>query len=512
MVNKWESGGEQTAVDVRPGGPGHNWRILDPNGMLDPPSGGGRARTTLWGRGKRGIEPRGIIYTDNPHDWTANVSYPVNATNFLIDVLLKCPFDVRARQRCDNLEDMVSYATPGMLGYVEITNNDFSYSEAVANPDGVQGDVKKQLAITATMEVLYTPVAHDDITQTTQDADINRVLSIGAFRCAGKCGPGKTEEDEWIWVTDRDATPGYSGNSVARLGYSIDRMVTRNSVPIDPFQTADATDVVILGDRIVVFSPDKAPAYASWQDILSGQVSAPNLWATMTGFSGITAGNFPSAACAVGGTIFMVGNAGRIWKSVGGVSATLIDNGATTSQNLTTLDFQSDVLGFIGGANGTLLRYYNGAITVLPVADANGNALSGTINRVRVPYQRENCVSIGTSGGEVWYTENATDSPPKYQNLDIPLKGQGSITDLCYAGYKGDQLWIIQTSADGTSRILRDHSGGVCGNDVKAIGTFNSPGNFKFNSIAMANVNMGIVVGQIHETYGYIGMIRPNII
>lgn len=513
MATIWGSDGDQAIVDVRPGGPGTNWRILDLNGMLDAPSGGGRARTTLWGRGKNGgIEPRGLIYTDNPHDWTANMSYPLNAQNFLIDVLFKCPFDVRARQKCDKPDLMTNVSSPGALGYVEVTNNDFSYSDPVSNSDGIQGDVKKQLAITATMEVLYTPVAHDDIKKDTSDVDINRVLSIGAFRCGGKCGQGKSEENEWIAVTDRDNTPGYSGNAVARLIYTVDRWKTRSSVPIDTFTAADASDVVFLGDRIIVFSPDKAPAYASWQDILNG-VTAPNLWSTMTGFSGITAGSFPRAACATdGSTVFMVGNTGRIWQSVGGTSATLIDNGATTTQNLTTLDFQSDVLGFIGGANGTLLRYYNGAITVLPVADANGSPLTAAINRVRVPSKRESEVYLATAGGELWRSRNATDTRPSYENLDIDKKGQGSLTDMGFAGYKGDQLYIIQTNADGKSRILRDWSGGAANTDLVAVGTFDTPANSKFNSIAMANVNMGIVVGQINGGYGYIGMIRPNII
>lgn len=513
MANKWSNGGEHTVVDVRPGGAGNNWRILDVDGMLDAISGGGRARTTLWGRDASGIAPRGFIYTGNPNDFTANMSYPLTAKNFLDDVLFKCAFDARARQRCDRLDDMVNYGNPGIIGLLEATNNDFSASEAIANPDGVEGDLKWQMAIAATALQKYTLVAHDDISKTTSDADINRVLSIGAFRCAGACGPGKSEEDEWLAVTDRDSTPGYSGNAVARLLYTRDRWVTRGSVAIDLFTQADATDVVFLGDRIVVFSPDKAPAYASYQDILNG-VTAPNLWASMTGFAGIAAGNFPGKASAPNAsTIFMVGAGGRIWKSTdAGISATLIDNGATTSQNLTTVDFQSDVLGFIGGAAGTLLRYYNGAITVLPVADADGNALTATINRVRVPSKREAEVYLGTAGGEVWRSRNASDTRPSYENLAIPLKGVGSITDIDFAGYRGDQMYIVQTSADGTSRVLRDHSGGACGADIKVIGAFDSPSNFKFNSIAMANVNMGITVGNIHEQYGFIGMLRPNLI
>lgn len=510
MVNKWTNDGERSVVDIRPR-PGDNWRILDINGSLDAPSGGGRARETLWGRGKNGLEPRGLQYTGNPNDWTFNLMYPLNSANFL-DSLGDCPFDVRARHRCDNLLNMTSYGSPGMLGYVEGTNNDYSYDNPLSVADGTGTDVKRQIAVTATKEVRYAPVAHDDISKTTSDADINRMLAIGFNRCAGDCGPAKSEEDEWLWVTDRDATPGYSGNAVAHLGYSIDRMETRNSVPIDPFTAADAIDVVFLGDRVVVFSSGKAPAYASFADILNGVV-APNLWSTSTGFSGIASPNFPAYASAPSGsTIFAVGAGGRIWKSTdGGISFTLIDNGATTSNALTAVDFADADLGYIGGASGTLLRYYKGAISRLTVSDTNGT-LSANINVVRTPPGRSNEVYLGTAGGEVWRSRNATATRPTWENTPIPRKGSGTITDLAFAGYHGDVLFIIQTSADSNSRIYRDFAGGVglSGTDVESVGDFTSPSNFKYNSIAPANQNMAMVGGQIHETYGYLGMVRAN--
>ena len=192
------------------------------------------------------------------------------------------------------------------------------------------------------------------------------------------------------------------------------------------------------------------------------------------------------------------------------MSFTLIDNGVTTSQNLNAVDFQDDKLGYFGGNSGVLLRYYNGSITRLSVADSSGSALSGNINVVRTPPTRGNEVYLGTSGGEVWRSRNATNTRPTYQNLSLPGKGSGTITDLAFVGYQGYQMYVLQTNASNLTRVLRDHSGGALNTDVEFVGDYNTPGNFRMNSIAMANVNFGLTVGQVHETYGFIGQIRPN--
>lgn len=510
MAVKWRTTGDQSSVDIQPGGPGNPWIVLDVDGMLDGPSGGGRDRETLWGRGDTGLQPRGIIQTSNPHDWTFTASYPLSAKNFL-DRNTDCPFSIRARVRCGKLTNMTDYGSPGMLAYAEVTNTDWTYDNPLATNDGVDTDVKRQFGGTASLELRITKVAHDDISaKVLSDADINKVISIGFQRCAGDCGPGTTEEDSFLAVTDRDSTPGYSGNATARLYWTTDRAVTWNSVPIDPYTLADATDVVFLGDRIVVFSTGKAPAYASFTDIQNG-VTAPNLWSTSTGFSAIASPNFPKAAVAPNSqTIFAVGNGGRIWRSTdAGGSFTLIDNAATTTQNLNALDFQDDTLGYIGGDAGVFIRYVNGSLSRLTVSDVNGT-LSANINTVKTPPYRGSEVYLGTAGGEIWRSRNVNKTIVTWANLGIDRKGEGSITALYFAAYQGAQLYYLQKNAAGLSRVMRDLSGGYIAGQTEAIGNFTTPSNFGYNSIAMANQNFGIVVGEIHETYGYTGMLRPE--
>lgn len=510
MPVNYNNGADHTSVDIQAGGPGNPWVVLDANGMCDATSGGGRDRTTNWGRGETGLQPRGLNLTSNPHDWTGNASYPLTAKNFL-DRQAECPFTIRVRTRCGKLSNLVDYGSPGMLEYAEATNNDYTYSDPLAAMDGTEADVKRSFAFNASMQILVQPVAHDDLSaKILADADLNKVINIGFNRCTGDCGVGTSEEDQFLAVSDRDSTPGYSGNATARLYYTLDRSLTWNSVSIDPFTLADATDVVYLGDRIVAFSSGKAPAYASFTDIQNGVV-APNLWNTSTGFTGIASPNFPKAAVAPNAlTIFAVGNGGRIWRSTdGGISFTLIDNAATTTNNLNALDFQDDTLGYIGGDSGTFIRYVNGSLSRLTVSDSNGT-LSANINCVATPPYRGSEVYIGTAGGELWRSRNVNKTIVTWSNRGIDGKGAGSITDIKFGAYQGAIMYYVQTNASSLSRVMRDLSGGYIEGQTEAIGNYTTPSNFKINSIAVANQNMAMSAGQIHESFAFLGMIRPQ--
>lgn len=130
MAVQWQNSGDRSAVDIQAGGPGNAWSVLDVNAQLDAPSGGARARTTLWGRDEKGgLAPRGFVYTGNPDDWTFNLNYPLTNDNAL--KRLTCPFTIRARQYCSpNRSAMNSYAAPGMKVYQQTTVTSFGYDNA----------------------------------------------------------------------------------------------------------------------------------------------------------------------------------------------------------------------------------------------------------------------------------------------------------------------------------------------------------------------------------------------
>lgn len=517
MAVAWANTGDRSTVDMQPGGPGNGWQVMDVNAQLDAPSGGARARTTLWGRDEKGgIAPRGFVYTGNPDDWTSNLSYPLTNENAL--KRLNCPFTIRARQYCSpNRSNMASYAPPGMKVYQQTTVTSFGYDNGLAMMDGQGTDLNRTAALQSTFEDTWVALTHDDISLTTSDVAYNRVIGISSEVCQGACGLGTTEEDAWLAVTDKDASPAYGGGSAPWLYYTVDRWVTRTGVRIGNYIGADALDVVLAGNKVLVFSDTKPPIYANLADIYNG-VADPLLWFNSSGTSE-SGTNYPRAAVAVdSNTILAVGSGGRIWLSTdGGVSYTKIyDTGSLTSQNLTCIDAQASGNAFVGGAAGTFIRLaktpgassFTGSLIV--VRDASLNVLSSAVNSIRTPKTRGDEVYLGTAGGEIWRSRNVNATRVVFENKKFDQTGVGSITDMGFAGFQGNILFVVQTNVNSYSRILRDFSGGNLGGDVEPIGDFVTPGNFKINSIGVANANVATTAGEVHGTYGFLGLVRPS--
>ncbi len=92
----------------------------------------------------------------------------------------------------------------------------------------------------------------------------------------------------------------------------------------------------------------------------------------------------------------------------------------------------------------------------------------------------------------------------------LPASGSGSIDDIQAGGFRGSVLFILQSNAANTSRVLRDITGGATAMKIENVGDFTNPANFRLNSIAPASITRAITVGQIHETYAFIGSVLPS--
>lgn len=508
----WNNRPEQTIVDIQQGGPGNPWLVFDRDGMINGTSGGGQSVESRWGRGDNGgFEPIGTIVTGNPERFTGQLSTRLKLEKFLLTLQqTRCFYNLRVRQVCDSPFELTNYT--GAIVYPESFTTSRSYSDNLAQAaEDNQVDLMDQFDFSATIESRYLKLRHDDIRKQWSDFAYNKIRNVSTIRCGGgDCGVPKQGNEEYVAVTDTDNTPGYSGNPAPNLYYTTDQGVNWSNVAIPTFPNGNGLDVVKAGGNILVACPTVGVAYCRYQDLLDG-VTNPNLWSASSGF---TAPNGPNALAVVNGTLVLaVGNSGRIWQSTdGGLSFTLIDS-STTSQNLNYVVFAGETLAWAVGNSGVLLRLtiVNGSVAnvaAVPLkTSATAAPITSNLNCVAVPSGRLNEVYVGTAAGAVYRSRSATGARVFFESLTFPDSGNGTITDIQFTGYKGEVMFVIQTNNASNSRVLRDISGGAMGANVEIIGGYTSPANNKINSLAPASINEAVTVGEVVNTYGWIGKV-----
>ena len=492
---------EKTYVDVQIGGPGNPWVLSAEDTSMTAPSGGRQSVDSRWGRNFRGDSTyKGTIRTGNPARWTFDVMARLTIFSAIHSLLNKfdprpgcgCEYDgvgIRRRQRCGDIRDINNYEIANF--YVDAFSTNQSWSANLANADvGDDSDVMVTESFSAGEDYFIKKLTHSDVKGTFSDFAYNDIL----YLC----------DKKWYAVTDADNTPGYLSQPTPMLKWTTDDFNPSYSYSsyIAPFLNGNATSVVIVGDRVVVASPTNGVAYARLVDLDAQVVDATvQPWTLATG---LTTPKFPTALTVIGTTIWGVGTGGRIFKSSdGGFTFELVNDGVTTAQNLVSVSFENEYLGWAAGASGTLLRYMNGNWTEIDIP-----SLSATINTVAVPPGRPDEVYVGTAGGEVYVSTNAQVTKPTFATRPFPKSGNGSIVQIKFIGYRGQYMFLLQSDSASNTRVLRDLSGGALRSDVEVIGDFSSPDNNGINAIALATPNVAFVVGEVVSSYGYIGAVK----
>lgn len=506
----WNNLSEQTIAYIRKGGPGNPWTLLDENGaMIDAFTGGSADVESRFGLNSRGQRTYlGALKQGDDARITTTASFRLEISRLLTQLRTgRCPFDLAVLQRCGTV-DPANYIG-GLILYDGYTTNK-SYDNTLALlTDNTQTDVLRALDLSfAPIEDAALKLRHLDITNTVSDFDINRVISVGVAKCSGDCGVvGENDGEQDFWaVTDADSTPGHGGASAPRFLYTEDGGLTWNGSSVTPLLGASSNlfAVAKAGDYAIVGGTNGI-AYAKFQDIKDG-VSIP--WALALSASNINDMTFVSSD-----TGYAVANSGVIYKTTdGGFTWTVLSNGTLTVQNLNRVSFVDSTTGYFAGNSGALITYFNGTLALLPVRTSVGGAAI-TVNFISLAtaYGRGNELFLGTSTGVMYRCTNATGSYPLFTLMTgLPLSGSGSIDDIQFGGFRGSVLFIVQSNAANTSRVLRDITGGNTAMKIENIGDFNNPANFKINSIAPASITRAITVGQIHETYGFIGSVLPS--
>lgn len=502
---QWENNRVRTAIESRKGGPGNPWLLLDTTdyeGELGTPSGGGRSVESKWGRTANGERFLGSRITSDLERVTFDVMLRRTSALFL-SRLGNCPVDIRARLRCGDMLPVTNLELAEAYMSSVMTSRAPSAALA-ANLTTPGDDITDNYSFSAGVSYRYVPVAHTDITGSVADTQFNKIIAVGLQQCAGDCGGEITEEQRFFAVTNADTTPGYQSTGAPLVYWTLDGGGTWDSSYVDVMLGGNITDIAIAGDKLIVVSPQNGVAYARIQDIYD-EVATP--WTLITTITS----NFPQALASRGSTVFAAGAGGYIYRSTdGGATWSTLSAGAHTTQTINSIAMASENLAWFAGNAGALVKYLRGALSLIVVVDTSANILTANINVVAVPEDRNNEVFLGTAGGEIWRSDNARSSAIEFSNLTFMNSGSGAIDDLQFIGYRGDVLFALQSNADGYTRVLRDLSGGYLRFQEELVGDYTNPNNFGINSIAPVNANFALTVGNIHETYGFIGKVSQS--
>lgn len=513
-----------TATFIRPGGPGNRYRLLDQDGAaVDAPTGGfadveQRFGVDAFGR----TQYLGAFKSGDPAPITSSLSIRPDVPRMVIQNMLgACPFDLVVLQRCGDLS-LLNYEVG--LSYYDANVTSGGYDNPIAKlAEGGEDDLMITRDVTlAPIVDTWAKLRHADLTGTVSDFAINKVINVDILKCIGDCFGSESDGTKRFWaVTDRDSTPGYQSIATARFLFTEDgganwtTTVSGNYINAAP--NADATDVVKVNlngrETALVALPTAGVAYAAFEDIQTGVV---NPWTLVT--TGFTNPNYPQALFATDSqTVYAAAAGGYIYKSTdAGLSWTALTSGGITTQNLRSISFADKTTGMAVGASGAAILIKDNGVTqtlsqVVVRTSVGGAAVTANFNVVEMRPTVPGDAYIGTATGLVYRSlkDNfrLNGSLPLFELVTFDQSGTGSVVDLKFIGLRGTMLYMIQTNTSGNSRVLRDVSGG--GGQWEVVGGFTSPGNFGFNSIAPANINTAMVVGEVHETYGYIGKVLP---
>lgn len=500
------NGREKTATYVRPGGPGNRWKLANDAGAeVDAITGGATDVESKFGTNVRGQTVYlGSRKTGNPGRRTTTLRYRPEIAKYLAQQALKnCPFDVMVQFRCGDVS-ATSYDVAQALYDASTTN--VSTSSMLANL--VEGTDDDQMIA---LDLSGGPIFEDfvklvllDVSGTVSDFAINATLAVGAQACAGGCANADNAGDLDYWaVTDKDSTPGYLSQATPRFLWTTDAGATWSGVYVNSALNADATGVAKLGDYVFVVA--NGVHYALFEDIKNG-VSNP-----FKAVVGLTSPDFPTAIWTQGDVLWGVGAGGKIYKSnPDGFRWSIYNNAGVTSNALTALALLDSTLGYFAGASGTLVQLNGSSLRLVPIKTSpTAAALTTTITGVAVADQRGNEVVVTLANGTMYISRNARDSVPVFTQIDGPDFGVGSLAAPQFVGYKGNHLFVLQTTPTGnTTRLMRDISGGA--GQWELVSQYTSPSQFGINAVAMANINSGLVAGEVHETYAFIGRVQAK--
>lgn len=435
--------------------------------------------------------------TGMPSVYETTVQLPKYAYRELAKI--KGSFNLRVRRFAGNINDMTLYETieqlTGTVALNDMGNDDI---QAINDQENVADYETVSIPVQAVSREIIRQIRHSDISGSLIGYAINKVISYDYAKEAGQRGETVNSDGNQVYiaVTDKD------GSNLPHLLYTLDGGATWTDRTLTGLTNMDAVDVTVAGATVFIAGTGTGGgvAYAKWSSILAGAI-------TPTRVTGIASGDVCNVLVRVSNSTIYVGeDSGVIDKiNVKELSATVVNNGVTTSEDIISGDCRDEDLVWFGATSGKLVKLESGAYSLVAVTGTPSTDFS--VVRVPPGIGRGEQVYIGDSGGNIYKSIDA--GADGFAQVEFDGDGAGSIADIQFAGANGCMMFVMQTNASSYSRVLLDLSGGHMGTDVKEISTYTGLTNAGFNAIAVNSVNYAMVVGEVSGTYAFVGRIAP---
>lgn len=476
---------------IQPYGSGNNYQFLPDETDVEPISGGGVPFESDFA-GKNYVGSR---QTGNPERWTGNISTRRTTVSKLRNLMknASCLHNIVVLAGCES-QDFTKFSMGEK--YIDAGLTGLTPS-APAVQKTTQEDPRAMdaLGISAGARVEFHQLAHKlGATSPLVDGSGKHIINLANVRCAGRCGDASAGDLEFIAVGGGDAPA-----TIPRIAYTADGGVTWTTQTIAAVANGVAEWVTVFGNNVIVaVSGTNGGVYRAPLDGVKAGT------ATFTAVTGIATGTAYNAVEAIGSLVVAVGVTGLLWISRdGGYSFTALASGVATT--LSTIAGDDDSMIFIGGASGVVRKITNGR-TVSAVT-VTGLSTDG-VTTLAVPENRSNVLMVGTITGKIFATANAADATPVWveRSFDKP-SGGGIIEHMIFSDPMGSFFWVVQSNASTQSRVLMDYSGGAMGSWAVAVGLFTDPVNALINTIAPANADYALTLGEVSAGFAFYGVV-----
>lgn len=315
----------------------------------------------------------------------------------------------------------------------------------------------------------------------------NDIAFTNDVRCASSCGPAQGPCKVGFAVADPLAG---SAGATANVYYTTNYGETWTATSTDPFGGGEAIASVVVVQidnntyRVIVArgtTDAGAPAEIAYSD---------DYGTTWTSVSvGSTNGQFaqgPGALFAIDlYNIWLVVNDGYIYKSSdGGATWATQEAGVVTSEDLHSVHFIDQYIGYAVGTSDAILKTVDGGQTWSATGDD-----TGTGDDILTVFATDNLtVFVGTDGGDLFRTG---DGGATWDIVTFSGSGSGAVTDVVFFN---DLIgFALHNTAAPAGRILRTIDGGFSW-EIFTNGA--APANSGLNALAVCDENNAWAVGE----------------